>query len=707
MKEKKLNYLREKEKIKMNLEKEESRKFFRGEPLLNVISKEEFQNRVEHVFRLISNTLSCSFGAYGSPTIISNYPYTHVTKDGYTIFKNLTFDNQCGSAVDSTIANMIGDICGRLNYKVGDGTTTAIVATSEIYNSYYRNRKFFDDNAILPRDIIKEFRKVKDEIVEKIYEKTTNISEDKEEMLDAIRKIVNISSNGDEELTDMIVEIYDKIGYPSISVELAKDNVTKYDIIEGFRTNVFLTDKIYINTDDNFCERKNLDVLIFDHRVETECYEYIIKPLHQMSRTMGRSFLVIAPSYSEMTMSTVIQKDIMNEYRETKNTSLIITTCRSQTATAKRSLSDLAMLLNTTIIDRDFEKNVIREIASKPEEDPYILLSYFNYDRKIENQFFIMKNEDGQLYSDKNISETDIPLEKNERGMDIGFTGSCRIGIDYSVFTDFHYDSNLYHVFLDDAKETLDDLVEKYAKMGTFNYEVTEAMKRYSALQLKTAVIQAGGDSELSKAMLKDTIDDAIRAADSAYNNGYILGCNVTTSSVIRSMIAELHTIENPTIQDVIKERLLCILSEGFYEVYRTVLGNAFNDFMFTFTNGAFRQALLNKEIMDELAEKVNETIQKFLNIEYSFDTEFIREVVDTLYNENESDDKEVSFNIFTLIITKSLDDEEVFDLVSKTYSKDIINSAATDVEVLTAIIDLMNILITGNQLVVTGKHNF
>ena len=40
-------------------------------------------------------------------------------------------------------------------------------------------------------------------------------------------------------------------------------------------------------------------------------------------------------------------------------------------------------------------------------------------------------------------------------------------------------------------------------------------------------------------------------------------------------------------------------------------------------------------------------------------------------------------------------------------YSKDIINSAATDVEVLTAIIDLMNILITGNQLVVTGKHNF
>ena len=55
----------------------------------------------------------------------------------------------------------------------------------------------------------------------------------------------------------------------------------------------------------------------------------------------------------------------------------------------------------------------------------------------------------------------------------------------------------------------------------------------------------------------------------------------------------------------------------------------------------------------------------------------------------------------------RSVENEEVFDLVTNTFSKDIINSASTDIEVLTAIVDLMNILITGNQLVVTGKHNF
>ena len=59
------------------------------------------------------------------------------------------------------------------------------------------------------------------------------------------------------------------------------------------------------------------------------------------------------------------------------------------------------------------------------------------------------------------------------------------------------------------------------------------------------------------------------------------------------------------------------------------------------------------------------------------------------------------------LIIKQSIDTGKVFDLENKEFSDSIINSAATDIEILTAIVDLTSILITGNQLVMTGKHNF
>ena len=122
-------------KSEAELELERKREFFHGEPLLNVLSKEKFQERVAKVFSLISDTLAASFGAYGSPVIISNYPYTHVTKDGYTIYKNITFDAECGSLVDCTISNMIGDICGRHNKKKQDRTTTTNKTTNSIYHS--------------------------------------------------------------------------------------------------------------------------------------------------------------------------------------------------------------------------------------------------------------------------------------------------------------------------------------------------------------------------------------------------------------------------------------------------------------------------------------------------------------------------------------------------------------------------------------------
>ena len=62
---------------------------------------------------------------------------------------------------------------------------------------------------------------------------------------------------------------------------------------------------------------------------------------------------------------------------------------------------------------------------------------------------------------------------------------------------------------------------------------------------------------------------------------------------------------------------------------------------------------------------------------------------------------------LYDFLIEFSVQTETVFDLTTKKFSKDVINSLQTDDEVLTATIDLLTLLISGNQMVVTQRLSF
>ena len=72
--------------------------------------------------------------------------------------------------IDHTIKNMMSTICDRLNFTVGDGTTTAVVATRGVYESYRMRKKLSDCslNRALPREIMKMMNRVKDDVIEEL-----------------------------------------------------------------------------------------------------------------------------------------------------------------------------------------------------------------------------------------------------------------------------------------------------------------------------------------------------------------------------------------------------------------------------------------------------------------------------------------------------------------------------------------------------------
>lgn len=595
-------------------------------PAYNVLSQKEFQERAGIIFQLLDDILGKSLGAYGAPTIISNYPYAHVTKDGYTIARNIEFDFREGEEVDRAICRLAVDICGRLNYAVGDGTTTALIATNQIYKAAMK--EFPDPSAFRAKELLQQFSDVKDEITEKLLKSATRITE--ENMKDVIRQIVDISTNGDPVVTDIISNAYDEIGYPSVRTENSDTMHTYMELSKGYHAKVRLTDKIYVNNENGTAEHKNIDVLVFDHQVKRDTYLKILKPIASYSRQLGRHLVCIAPSYDENTIQTLIRRELLQEYEIRKDISLILTTYQAINEYDKKAISDLATILNTTLIDKSLENDIL-EVASEPGID---LRKYINIGKRGIEGCLIFSGDSFDIVT---ATGNEVPDEGEIYLLTLGYAETFSGGDKNSVFVSSHYDTDMYQKLVDEAKADLDAVKEKFAILGTYSRDVYEAQYRYTSLRMNTATIFVGGDSTLSRDMLRDAVDDAVRAAESAYEYGYVQGCNVTLSRIISDMIKE------ETDETSIRYKVLNILREGFISVYRRVLENA-----------------MGEESENQIAEIINDSI--------------------------------------TL--------EQVYNLNIMDFDDTVINSVKTDIEVLTATVDLLKLLLTGNQMVITNYNH-
>lgn len=639
---------------------------FDGEPVMNVIDKDMFEDRVKKVFHLVWDKLSKSFGPGGAGAFISIYPNYYNTKDGFSIMKNVAFDKK----LDQVICDMVMNICSRLNFTVGDGTTSAVIATKSVYDAYHSMENVFKNSNILPRDILKRLDYLKNLILEEIDKMAVPIkTDDPKKLRSNIEKVVYISSNANEQITDMIGELYEELMYPAISCVLSKDGTTKSSIINGYKIDVTLTDKIYINNDNNTMWLNGANVIIFSHKVTRETYECILKPLAKDSYLRGKHLVCIAPYYDENALSSIISKDLNDEFKKTRDITLVLTACTKATAQSRVLLGDLAMLLNTTVITPEME----RELIKKTKLNNVTIMDVFNFDnRHIPNLNVATLSDDRLRLAPWTESLENVYIPSLEDAFVLGYASEIDLGLKESTFSGFYYDEEVYNKYVSTAKAELEEVQRKCKEIGTFSIELNNKQHRVYSLGLKTGIIEVGSTSEISQGYLKDTVDDAVKAAASAYNNGVVLGCNVTLTNAIDHVFNKIESSELDT-------QLLCILISGFRAVYSTVLANV----------------LTNVKV-----DKEN-PYESFINIirknsNYSNFT-FDKDQFDEIYEVPEDWD---GIDIINLIIDISMATESVFDLSTGEFNNNVINSAETDKEILKATIDLLGLLITGNQLV-------
>ena len=237
---------------------------------------------------------------------------------------------------------------------------------------------------------------------------------------------------------------------------------------------------------------------------------------------------------------------------------------------------------------------------------------------------------------------------------------SCTNG---SIFTSQNIEQDeAYQQALKNAQAELDAIVRSSSmERQSYSHKIYDARARVLQLQMKNYVYYIGADSELQKQILWDSIEDVVKCMRSAIRCGVVPGCQLTIINVCKNLLNKCDETTPP-----LRTELLTMIMSACMEVYEMVL------------HGPDKLGLV-KMIKD-------------WNTAYQGDEGAAKLAATAV---------ELGYNI----IGRSITENRVFDLETRTFNTNIITSAETDVMVLRAATELVKILISGNQCIYVDEE--
>lgn len=615
----------------------------------NIIPQEEFQDLVGQVFGVISDNLSKSLGPLGSSATILDGMMTEATKDGHAILMKYRFHNR----YKRMIYNLIKAPCIRMNNTVGDGTTTAIVLTDALFKQYNGgpnnpgHKNTFNTLYRLPRQFTKAWDEVIDDLQKRILAAATPIEATD---YDAIYNIAYVTSNGNAEISKAIAETYQSAKSPSIKQKDSPTNKSYIAPINGFDFPANLISDAFVRNQDLSATEKDICVMIFDHKIETDMLQKVIIPINEVLRAKGNKLLVLAPFYDTYMCETIVDQYTTMEFRTKGGINLIM----AQYQMGKldpHQLVDLATVLRAKVITQELYEGFINEI------------NLGNADAVVED---ILENTSYPFYRMiGTAAEAHL---------------SCNTG---SIFRVENIEEDeKYQDALNRARKDLEDIIattdhEKHS----YAAKIYEANARVLQLEMRNFIYYIGADSELQKQIIWDSVEDVIKCVRSAIKFGVVPGCQIT---IARACLDAMDEIIPRGIEDLDKfkdnidneHRLKYGILNMIFDAVRTVYAKVLH--------GANGQGMI--KLVDRW--------------QYTTDTP---EALNAL--ENAAIEKGLS------IINESISQNKTFDLETLEYNENIITSAETDSMVLSVASELIKILISGNQCIfldsdVNESHN-
>jgi chaperonin GroEL len=188
--------------------------------------------------RTMSSAVESTLGPGGRPVIIESENHLRgitVTKDGVTVAKSINLQD----AEENLAVRMMREASERTATEAGDGTTTAVVLTQALIDSYLGCEECLSRNPIL------FFRELEEQydLAEKFLR-----AQSKRLTKSSLRQVATISANNDTELGGIIAKAYGEVGKGGlVTVENSDSHETYYEVTEGIRFSRGYRSSVFVN----------------------------------------------------------------------------------------------------------------------------------------------------------------------------------------------------------------------------------------------------------------------------------------------------------------------------------------------------------------------------------------------------------------------------------------------------------------------------
>ena len=514
----------------------------------NIINQNVARKIQQEALHIIADSVKMSFGPKGSMAAITDYINKEEreqgiiikhTKDGHNIIKHIKFLNP----IERSVQDLIVDMTSYIVKDVGDGTTSAAILSSLIFDEFC-NMEF--DKNLCPSDIIQEFSK-RVKLVNELI-----LSKGRECTLEDIYDICMISTNGNKELTDTLYEVYKKFGkevYINIEVSPRVFNIVKeYDgmtLETGFANTAFINDK-----STNSARVQNPNIYIFKDPIDTpEMISYF---------------------------NAIVEKNIMiplknlNKPRTPQQTEVnkLIPTV----ILCKRITPDISSYLET----------LIQFMNTNPGAVPFILVSEIHQEYMLEDILMMTGAKWIKKYIDPEVQKSDQEqgLAPTIENVHEWYGTSDEVRSDQyktqfirpkKMFNDDGTYSDKYNMMLN----YLSSQIEKATDEGAGINEVATLKRRYNSFKGDMVDFLVGGISLSDREALKSSLEDAVFNVRSAVANGVGYGSNFMAFSTIKELLAKkeyAHDVYLQLLCHAYFELLVCLYKNSFPTRYEDII---------------------------------------------------------------------------------------------------------------------------------------
>lgn len=501
--------------------------------LSNRIKKDALRKVQLSVLEECAEVVGKTAGPFGSHTmIIREDTLTSYTKDGISVLKNFHYFNE----LEEKIRMELEEVCRHVVRTCGDGTTTAVQLSYLIYKGLIKSEDEWIQCGFSPYQIMNAFKRVVDDI------KTEIRSHSRKLTTDDILDICLTSTNGNEDISNDLADIYKKYGN-NVYIQVGTSNTTSSVLkaYDGIILNKGYASPAFINTNkDNKCVINEPHIYYFADPVDTpEMMQLflgildhnIYEPYSKRNAEAMVPTVILVPSLSNDLSNKMADLDKMfyaydqQNMREVKPPLCIITGLNDRVD----NIEDITILCNCPKIKKYINKAQREaDIESGAAPSYETVTNFYGTCELIE-----IDTEKATIYNPSEMFDKDAPVTED---------GSRPYSKTYNSLINF-----------------LKAQIEIEERDKTDLKALAQLNKRYHYLASNFVEYLVGGVSASDRENAKDLVEDAVLNCRSASVNG------VGSGAGIEGYCASISIYANTV--DTLYDSIAAIIGHAYYNL--------------------------------------------------------------------------------------------------------------------------------------------